>query len=440
MKKLLAIILAIVCIIPTMAVSFSVSAAENANTVVTKNVSVYRCQENVISIKKTTEQKKFKFSYSVSNNKDKYIFVDDNNSSEYTLWYSGLKVTGNTKPVITVYYMNGKTKVVVNKYVVTVRQYRMDDILMNVRDKRTVENNFTSGGYDPNVKGCTSYEIDNKKVASFNTESTGYSNRNYVYGKAKGTTKVKVYLTKTFLKNMDAFKSYKRLLLTTFTVKVGNYPPYIKNSYKNFNMNYYSKADCGYALSYSDANININNMVGNDNPNAKYTVTTNGKKVVKLVGRNLISTAVGRSTYTVYATISSKKYKVGNFTVNVRDNNKMVDYALMNLNENCPEYDGEPSVFGTKNSINIEINNSDKYETKNEILDAFAFNGYTGVYFAPSDYTITYGVDKDSTDIISIDNDGVVTALKTGSALFNYTIHFADGSSYKSYQVSVEIN
>ena len=103
MKKLLAIILVIVCIIPTMAVSFSVSAAENANTVVTKNVSVYRCQENVINIKKTTEQKKFKFSYSVSNNKDKYIFVDDNNnSSEYTLWYSGLKVTGNTKPVITV--------------------------------------------------------------------------------------------------------------------------------------------------------------------------------------------------------------------------------------------------------------------------------------------------------------------------------------------------
>ena len=90
--------------------------------------------------------------------------------------------------------------------------------------------------------------------------------------------------------------------------------------------------------------------------------------------------------------------------------------------------------------IKTEINNSDKYETKNEILDAFAFNGYTGVYFAPSDYTITYGVDKDSTDIISIDNDGVVTALKTGSALFNYTIHFADGSSYKSYQVSVEIN
>ena len=127
MKKLLAIILAIVCIIPTMAVSFSVSAAENANTVVTKNVSVYRCQENVINIKKTTEQKKFKFSYSVSNNKDKYIFVDDNNSSEYTLWYSGLKVTGNTKPVITVYYMNGKTKVVVNKYVVTVREIDSDE-------------------------------------------------------------------------------------------------------------------------------------------------------------------------------------------------------------------------------------------------------------------------------------------------------------------------
>ena len=439
MKKLLAIILAIVCIIPTMAVSFSVSAAENSNKVVTKNVSVYKCQEKAINIKKTTEQKSFKFKYSVSNNKDKYVFVDDNNgSSEYTLWYSGLKVTGNTKPVITVYYMNGKTKVVVKKYVVTVKQYRMDDVLMSVHDKRTVENNFTSGGYDSNVKGCTTYEFTNKKVASFDRESIGYSNRNYVYGKAKGTTKVNVYLTKTFLKNMDAFKSYKKLLLTTFTVKVGNYPPYIKNSYKNFNMNYYSKADCGYVLSYSDGNISINDMVSNDNPNAKYTITTKGKKVVKLIGRNLISTAVGKSTYTVYATVSSKKYKIGSFTVNVKDNNKKADYALMNLNENCPEYNGEPSVFGTNNSISI--NNNDKYETKGEIIDALTFNGYTGVYFAPSEYTITYSVDKDSTDLISIDNDGVVTAHKAGSALFNYTIRFADGSSYKSHQVSVKIN
>ena len=204
-------------------------------------------------------------------------------------------------------------------------------------------------------------------------------------------------------------------------------------------MNYYSKADCGYTLSYTDANININNMVSNYKPNARYSITTNGKKVVKLVGRNLISTAVGKSTYTVYATISGKKYKVGYFTVNVKDNNKMADYALMNLNENCPEYYGEPSVFGTKNSIDIDINNNDKYETKDKIQDAFTFNGYTGVYFVPSDYTITYSVDKDSADLISIDNDGVVTAKKAGSALFNYTIHFADGSSYKSYQVSVNI-
>lgn len=439
MKRLLAIILAIVCIIPTMAVTFSVSAAENSNTVVTKNVSVYKCQEKAIIIKKTTEQKGFKFKYSVSNNKDKYVFVeDDNDSSEYILWYSGLKITDKTKPVITVYYMYGSHKVVVKKYVVTVRQYKMDDILMNVHNKRTVESNFTSCGYYLDVEGCASYEIDNKKVASFNTELTGYGNRNYMYGKAKGTTKVKVYVTKKFLKNFDAFKSYKKLLLTTFTVKVGNYPPYIKNSYKNFNMNYYSKADCGYVLSYNDANISINDMVSNDKPNARYSITTKGKKVAKLIGRNLISTAVGESTYTVYAAISGKKYKVGNFTVNVKDNNKMADYALMNLNEYCPEYYIRPSAFGKENCISI--NNNDKYDIKGKIIEAFTFNGYTGVYIAPSDYTITYNVDQDSTDLISIDNDGVLTAQESGLAFFNYTIHFADGSSYKSDMIWVDID
>ena len=42
MKKLLAIILAVVCIIPTMAVSFSVSAKAASNQVKTTNVSLYQ--------------------------------------------------------------------------------------------------------------------------------------------------------------------------------------------------------------------------------------------------------------------------------------------------------------------------------------------------------------------------------------------------------------
>lgn len=42
MKKLLAIILAVVYIIPTMAVSFSVSAKATSNQVKTTNVSLYQ--------------------------------------------------------------------------------------------------------------------------------------------------------------------------------------------------------------------------------------------------------------------------------------------------------------------------------------------------------------------------------------------------------------
>ena len=46
MKKLLAIILTIVCIIPTMAVSFSVSAKAASNQVKTTNVSLYQYGES----------------------------------------------------------------------------------------------------------------------------------------------------------------------------------------------------------------------------------------------------------------------------------------------------------------------------------------------------------------------------------------------------------
>lgn len=45
-KKLLAIILAVVCIIPTMEVSFSVSAKATSNQVKTTNVSLYQYGES----------------------------------------------------------------------------------------------------------------------------------------------------------------------------------------------------------------------------------------------------------------------------------------------------------------------------------------------------------------------------------------------------------
>lgn len=45
-KKLLAIILAVVCIISTMAVSFSVSAKATSNQVKTTNVSLYQYGES----------------------------------------------------------------------------------------------------------------------------------------------------------------------------------------------------------------------------------------------------------------------------------------------------------------------------------------------------------------------------------------------------------
>ena len=53
MKKLLAIILTVVCIIPTMAVSFSVSAKAASNQVKTTNVSLYQYGESTYTVNKS---------------------------------------------------------------------------------------------------------------------------------------------------------------------------------------------------------------------------------------------------------------------------------------------------------------------------------------------------------------------------------------------------
>ena len=52
MKKLLAIILAVVCIIPTMAVSFSVSAKAATNNVNSKDAFMYQYSEKTYTVRK----------------------------------------------------------------------------------------------------------------------------------------------------------------------------------------------------------------------------------------------------------------------------------------------------------------------------------------------------------------------------------------------------
>lgn len=59
MKKLLAIILAVVCIIPTMAVSFSVSVKATSNQVKTTNVSLYQYGESTYTVNKSKSTQKY---------------------------------------------------------------------------------------------------------------------------------------------------------------------------------------------------------------------------------------------------------------------------------------------------------------------------------------------------------------------------------------------
>lgn len=111
MKKLLAIILAVVCIIPTMAVSFSVSAKAATNNVNSKDAFMYQYSEKTYTVKKTKTQQKYKFDYSVSNNKDNSVIVVKNDGK------TKFQVTigGNKKLLLTDLLFQFTTRTVTRK-------------------------------------------------------------------------------------------------------------------------------------------------------------------------------------------------------------------------------------------------------------------------------------------------------------------------------------
>lgn len=428
MKKLLAIILAVVCIIPTMAVSFSVSAKAATNNVNSKDAFMYQYSEKTYTVKKTKAQQKYKFNYSVSNNKDNSVIVVKNNDkTKFQVTIGGNKETSANRPVVSVYYKNGSKKVVVQKYVVKVAKYKFQNINMGVGRSDSVDYKFPANAEQ------VSFIVKNKKVSTFTRENhLTYWNGSGEYqfkvnALSKGTTPVSFYANKSFFKNSKCFKPDNRLLCT-FNVNVGNYRPQLKINARNLKLHYSKVVD----LSKHNEQMNelynlyvdIPSMLYNVDSKAKaqYRIETKDKKsVVSVNGNNLDTKSLGKATYTLYSKTNNRELVIGTFTVQVTDipMGVLADY-------NTIEYDD-----GIFYNDQIGVKKGGTVDAFKTIKQKVLTDSYTGINFKPADYKITYKI-KD-TSIATVNSKGVIKGKKVGDTRFEFTIKFSDGSTFSDF-------
>lgn len=169
---------------------------------------------------------------------------------------------------------------------------------------------------------------------------------------------------------------------------------------------YYSTSQIRYLLSFPKKG-------------AKYSIKTTGKSILKQRNNELVSTGVGKSTYTLYQKMGNNKAtKVGNFTVNIKAKNmSMAEATKLSL------ADRTDGIFSNDD---IYLLRNEKRNTKKDFTELLSI-GY-GIYIKPSNYKITYSV-KD-TKIATVSKSGVVKAKKKGITKYTAKISFTDKSTY----------
>ena len=423
MKKLLAIILTVVCIIPTMAVSFSVSAKAASNQVKTTNVSLYQYGESTYTVNKSKSTQKYNYSYTVSNNNGKNIVVAKNDSkSKLQLTVGGNKVTSSTKPVITVYYKQGKKKVNVQKFNVTVKQFRPTDTFVDVDKTVNYTVDFPAKTSDLSIK------VTNERKAT--------ADGNVIQGKTAGTTKAELYLNKSYFSNKKCVKSNKDVLLGAFRIRVCEYKPSIK---ENAEISlYYTKAYNPFSgidniRTYNDDKNTegknsftfakgITSYINEKTPGLKYQIVAKNSGIVGLYGNKVYSKSVGKTTANIYGIQSDgKTVNYGSLPVNVKKVSMAKIAQIKYENSECDIFD--PYYEG---NVTLSLSNVKTFNAKYTIM--YNFLNTNGFSFNPSNYKVTFKCTNPK--VASVSSNGIVTAKKVGSTKFTFTIKFSDGSTF----------
>ncbi|MGN0489663.1 MAG: hypothetical protein ACI4HO_10410 [Ruminococcus sp.] len=404
LRKTTALLLALICGLTCM--SFSAGAKSTK----TNNITIHRYSQKEYTVKKTSEQQKYTFDYSVSGNSKNSIKVKFSDwGISYNLEVKGAKITSQKLPVISVFYKKGNTKVIVNKYKVTVDKKEK----VNFKDvKINKDTNKTLKLYNPYYKDYY-FKLSNPKIVKIDMAYSA-SGTKYSYdtkGDKKGTTNVDVYLKDLKVK------------VGSFKIQVGNFPTTVKKSCKNIKLKYSSHGSNAYM---SKSHVVLSDILKDmkAESKAKYSVESGNEKVVSsLSSGEVYATGKGKTTCTVYEKIGkAKKKAIDKFTVTVTKAN--MAYVA---EENSMWYD--EGIFGQGEGIEfLNLTDNTSLNMEATIERCLINNSNTGSNFNSSQYEITYK--SLDTAIATVNSSGVVTARSLGSAYLRYIIIFEDGSKY----------
>lgn len=404
LRKTTALFLALICVLTCM--SFGVSAKNTK----TKNVTIHRYSQKEYNVKKTSAQQKYTFDYSVSNNSKNYIKVKFSDFGvSYNLIVKGGKITSKKLPVISVFYKSGNTKVVVNKYKVTVdkkEKVKFKDVKINKDTNKSINL------YNPYYKDYY-FKLSKPKVAKINMAYCA-SGTKFAYdteGAKEGTTNVDVYLKDLKVK------------VGSFKIEVGSFPTTVKKSCKNLELKYSSHGSNAYmSKSYVMISDILKDMKSESK--AKYSIESDNENVVSsLSSGEIYATGKGKTTCTVYEKLGkAKKKSIGKFTVTVTKAN--MAYVA---EENAMWYD--EGIFGQGEGIEfLNLTDNTSLNMESTIERCLINNSNTGSHFKSSQYEITYK--SFDTAVATVNSSGVVTAKSCGTAIITYIISFEDGSKY----------
>lgn len=382
---------------------FGASAA-----VSTQNKTLRAYTAHSFTLKKSSSLKYYcKTQYNSKN----YISVNfKDKGSVCTAKIIAKKVTGNQKPVFTIYYKNSENKVVnvkIYRYKVTSMEkvsFKSRKINVKVTEKVTLRNPYT---YEYKFKASK------KGIVKLPTKCTkNGKSRTYSFKALKaGTTTITVYM-KDNSKKVGSFK-----------ISVGNYKTKINPKYKTIKLKYNSHGSSTYL---SDSHFNASKMLMYKHYGAKYYVISHKEKIAGIVNSTIVySTGKGTTSATIYEKLKGKTKAVGTFKV------KSVAASMSYVvKQNAKFYNN--NIFGHgDNTEFLDMTGTKTVSLKPTINSRLLNNSLTGSHFKSSDYKITYS--SSNKNIAKVSTAGKVTAVKAGTAKINFTITFKDKSTFKYY-------
>lgn len=397
-KKSTGFILSLIIMLSVVVVPTTASAVSTTK----KSMLIYTSQN--LTFKKAESDT---YKCSVKGNSKGYIKVDSNNEGDYFwLYVSSKKATpAKSKPVISVYKVDGDKKTLYKKYQITVKPVKTIKFSNVKLNKNTNKIVTVKNPYEKDYKFKYS-----KKIAKINMGYYRDGNKiTYdIKGLKKGSTTVKVYLSGT--------------KVGSFKITVGDFKASVN---KKLTLKYNSHI-AGYYL--NGGSVNLGTLIKNYHSNSTYTFKAKNSKLVSSYSVQktkyspkaveIYSKKTGKTTLTVYEKRGkAKKTKIGKINLTVK---KAKDSEVFDSNR---EWDN--------NGIFYErfIAPGQKFDLKSAVVNNYINYHGTKSYFKDNEFTFT--AVSNHPEIISIDENGVCTCNTLDNAGLNevtYTVTFADGS------------